>query len=541
MNGKKAGGGIRRAVCTLLVACLAASCLVQPLKASAPPAAKDAESAKALMEANISFKSAVFSGKKFPEYDFRDPGKAKKWLGSYRLQAVFYNSAFRKVTAAAKPGRYGAIVKITPKTGRPFYRFVSLWRKAARADTEKSRKRTDNKIEAIGILAPGLAERLKKIVDRDNDPRLRAALRAASGERINTTVVADADDRQWWVTMKRRFYGPNKAYMKRFVSPRPIKGKAAPVLRNGTLAQAGMKPDADAKIDELLKAWAADSEEAFAVCIARHGIIVLHRGYGKRAGKPMTVNTKSWMASMTKLLCGTLMMMLVEQGVDLDDRVDKYLPAFGAAKVDTPLTIRHLYTHTNGLSGHWGDLLNDLEERVANYYPYLEVGKKHAYNGVGYALGGKIIEAVSGESLPAFYKKHLLGPLGCAGTTVADTSGGAWSVPMDIAKVAQMLLNRGAYGKMRFFSEKTFEKMLPVSLRDAVGLDSRLQWGVGTTWFRGNGLGKGTFGHGAASGATLRIDPQNDLLIVMTRNKWGRNYRKYHSKFIRTVAEAIAD
>jgi hypothetical protein len=30
-----------------------------------------------------------------------------------------------------------------------------------------------------------------------------------------------------------------------------------------------------------------------------------------------------------------------------------------------PLTIRHLYTHTNGLWDHWGDELSDFEEVVA--------------------------------------------------------------------------------------------------------------------------------------------------------------------------------
>jgi hypothetical protein len=32
----------------------------------------------------------------------------------------------------------------------------------------------------------------------------------------------------------------------------------------------------------------------------------------------------------------------------------------------------------------------------------------------------------------------------------------------------------------------------------------------------------------------------NDLLIVMTRNGAGTNYEKYHPRFIRAVADAIA-
>ena len=60
-----------------------------------------------------------------------------------------------------------------------------------------------------------------------------------------------------------------------------------------------MKPDAAGKIDAVCREWAADDDRAFAVCIVRHGVIVLHRAYGTRDGRPITVHTKSWMASIT--------------------------------------------------------------------------------------------------------------------------------------------------------------------------------------------------------------------------------------------------
>jgi len=163
-----------------------------------------------------------------------------------------------------------------------------------------------------------------------------------------------------------------------------------------------------------------------------------------RDGKAMTVTDKSWMASITKLLSGTLMMMLVDKGlVALDDPVDKYLPVFRDVEVERPLTIRRLYVHTNGLWGHWGDDLNDFEETIACYYPYLKVAQRHAYNGAGYALGGKIIEVVSGEAIPQFYKEHLLAPLGCENTSVVGTSFDTRSVPLDIARIR----TRGKDGK----------------------------------------------------------------------------------------------
>ena len=303
-----------------------------------------------------------------------------------------------------------------------------------------------------------------------------------------------------------------------------------------------MKADAATKIDAVLTEWAGDTDEAFAVCVVRHGVIVLHKAYGTRDGKPMTVTTPSWMASLTKLMSGSLIMMLVDQGrIDLDDRADEYLPPLRQVPTNKSLTIRHLYTHTSGMQWHWGDYANDMEQRITAMLPFYKVGEKYAYNGTGMALACKILEGVSGESLPAFYRKHLLGPLGCRDTLVGNASSDARSVPLDIARIGQMLLNKGAYGKMRFFSEQTFEKMLPRRLTQVLGPDTDRVYGIGTSLFDKEGLGAGTFAHGAASGATLRIDPVNDVVIVMTRNAAGKDRNKYHQKFIDAILQGIAD
>jgi len=51
----------------------------------------------------------------------------------------------------------------------------------------------------------------------------------------------------------------------------------------------------------------------------------------------------------------------------------------------------------------------------------VRVGREWAYTGTGNIVGGKIIEAISGEAMPRFYHKHLFGPLGCVDTDVTDT------------------------------------------------------------------------------------------------------------------------
>ena len=512
-----------------------------------------------LLDQRMVFKPYGFTGEKFPTADFEHPLQVENLIGPYTIHIRYYDKDFRSVNSADKQGRYGAVIEITPDNGRMFRRFRTLVRLStpmpgwdaplstvpwASADFKTSIELRDQlgvTLDATTRQSKAISDFTKWSLDRSFRNNAEATVLLAGLYETGTDASNDvwAMDRQWWVTLKRKLYGSEEHLPDSFVCPRPIKAQKAPVVREGTLAEAGMTVDAVQKIDEVCQKWAADSDEGFAVCIVRHGVIALHKAYGMRDGKLMTVGDKSWMASITKLLSGTLMMMLVDQGlVGLDHRVDKYLPVFRDIEVEKPLTIRRLYVHTNGLWGHWGDELSDFEERIASYYPYLEVARRHAYNGAGYALGGKIIEMVSGEAIPQFYRSHLLQPLGCENTDVVGTSFDARSVPLDIARIGQMLLNQGAYGDHRFFSEETFQKMLPTPMEKLAGGGGPKSWGIGNTWMMGK-LSDKTFGHGAASAATFVIDPAHELVVVMTRNRAGKNFSKYHPKFVDAIVAGI--
>jgi CubicO group peptidase (beta-lactamase class C family) len=514
----------------------------------------DQQRARAFMEASPAFQPAVFSGEAFPTCQFERPLLVEELIGPYAIDVTFYDNDGRVVTTADKPGRYGAVVKVRADDGRSYTRFRTLFRQPRPLDWWAHELK--GSIELPGELGidPAVAARRREDVNRhlkqslaertwrgDELAKLLAGLYETRPDE-DVTVYNDwqSRDRQWWVGLKRKLNGNDRRFARPFVCPRPIEGKPAPVLRPGTAAEAGMKGDAAAKLDALLTEWAADSDQAFIACVARRGVIVLHKAYGTRDGQAMTTHAKSWMASLTKLLQGTCMMMLVDQGlVDLDENVGKYLPELAGAKVATPMTVRHLFTHTAGMWGHWGDDVNDLEHVVAEYYPHLEIGRKHEYNGMSLSLASKIIEQVSGEALPAFYKRHLLDPLGCAETDVTTSSYDAQSTAMDMARIGQMLLNAGAYGDKRFFSRQTLERMLPTRLTKVLGPDTKVVWGIGCVWMSSEVLGERTFGHGSAASATLRIGLANDLVVSMTRNTAGRNFGKYHERFLKLVADSM--
>ncbi|HIJ64914.1 MAG TPA: serine hydrolase [Candidatus Hydrogenedentes bacterium] len=517
--------------------------------------------AKMLTEAKLRLKPFVFTGADFPACDFEDPQEVAKFLREYAIKTTYYDKTYTLVSKAESPGRYGAVIDIVPEDGRPIRRFRTLFRlpESAEAfpwwtfdssasillppaygiDPAVLREHKRNVSDYLGML---FFENLGKST---SGATLLAGLYEGlpMGREAGAFEDVDAVDRQWRVGLKRQLFGTAERWPGAFICPRPIEGKPAPILRKGSEKEAGVKPGAGKRIDAVLRAWAADSDEAFAACVARNGVVFLHEAYGQRDGRPMTTTTKSWMASLTKLLSATLMMMLVDQDlVGLDDTVDTFLPPFRDIEAPKPLTVGNLYNHTGGLWGHWGDDLHDFEEVIAGYYPFLKVGEEFVYDGAGPALGSKIIETISGEALPMFYRKHLLEPLGCTNTDVTNSSYDAQSVPEDMAKVGQMLLNGGAYGDMRFFSPETLEQMLPRKLTKELGeRGENIVWGIGTMALPEKGLGERTFAHSAASAATLRIDPETGLVISMTRNGAGANFAEYHEKFIAAIVDNLVD
>jgi len=115
-----------------------------------------------------------------------------------------------------------------------------------------------------------------------------------------------------------------------------------------------------------------------------------------------------------------------------------------------------------------------------------------------------------------------------------NTYGGLYCSSADLARLGQMLLNKGIYNGFKFFSEQSFEKMLPEKLPV-----SDRKWGIGTSPMEGHGLSETAFGHFAASGSVFRIDPKNDLIIISARNKPGKYHDEFENKLIESCTELI--
>ncbi|MBA4190179.1 MAG: serine hydrolase [Planctomycetaceae bacterium] len=274
---------------------------------------------------------------------------------------------------------------------------------------------------------------------------------------------------------------------------------------------------------------------------------------------PMTTDSLFWIASQTKPITATALMLLVDEGkVKIEDPVEKYIPEFKeiqfkGEKLKTPITIRQILSHTSGLpfkSAEEAPTLDKLtiKECVASYVKTpltSEPGTKYLYSNAGINTAGRIIEVVSGLSYEDFLDKRLFGPLGMKDTTFwpseeqvkrlakvykpsADKKGlevstigalqypltdrkrqpmpggGLFSTAADVAKFCQMLLNNGKVGDKQLLSEASVKalttKQTPDSLKDSYGL--------------GFSVGGGGFGHGGALSTNMNIDTKHGLVTV---------------------------
>ena len=147
------------------------------------------------------------------------------------------------------------------------------------------------------------------------------------------------------------------------------------------------------------------------------------------ARTPMRTDALFWIASMTKSLTGTALMMLVDEGkVSLDDPVEKYLPEFKGQMVagdkdqplhppKHPITVREIMDHTSGLvranepTLKHPPTLKEFVAQIASIPLYREPGTKYEYNNCGIDTGGRIIEVVSGMPYVDFMQQRLFTPL----------------------------------------------------------------------------------------------------------------------------------
>jgi len=219
----------------------------------------------------------------------------------------------------------------------------------------------------------------------------------------------------------------------------------------------GFSPARLGRITTLMQRYVDDGKLAGIIAtVARRGQTAYMEKFGMidiEANKPMEFDAIFRIASMTKPITSVAVMMLYEEGhFHLNTPISNFIPGFKDTKVfvreaddgsievadlERPLTFRHLFTHTAGLSYGWKEddpvdrqyqkaqkesgidmrkaTVKDLVESLTTLPLAFQPGTKWRYS---YAIDvlGYIIEVISGKSLDAFLKERLFAPLGMVDT-----------------------------------------------------------------------------------------------------------------------------
>ena len=105
--------------------------------------------------------------------------------------------------------------------------------------------------------------------------------------------------------------------------------------------------------DVVSNTYNAYDLKGISVAVVYGGNVAYANAFGDKNedGDPFTIETKSLLASVSKLITGVMAMRLVENGEwALDDDIGDYVPAYN----NSGITIRHLLSHMSGMS-HYSD------------------------------------------------------------------------------------------------------------------------------------------------------------------------------------------
>ena len=354
--------------------------------------------------------------------------------------------------------------------------------------------------------------------------------------------------------------------------------------------------------------------------VARDGKIVDFETYGYRDVEkklPMERDTICRVYSMSKIITCVATLILIEEGkISLSDPVSKYLPELKDMKVWTggtqdapkledlkrPITIKHLMTHTSGLTydfagdddlaklwksaNLWtGPGLTNFTAKLSKLPLKHQPGDAYTY-GVNQDVQGALIERVSGKTFGTFLQERIFGPLKMKDTgfdvpaekmnrlaktyknapdgkfvedaPILETwpeggrgieAGGAgiFSTVGDYARFAQMLCNGGTLDGKRILGRKTIELMTAdhmVTLPNNQGATRQKGYGLGVEVT--TSLGQlampssiGQYGWYGAATTYCQIDPKERLVAIAMAQHLPFNEHQFFAAFQTAYYQAL--
>lgn len=191
--------------------------------------------------------------------------------------------------------------------------------------------------------------------------------------------------------------------------------------------------DIEAFISGVVETHLKNKHVAGAVAsVVKDGKLLFAKGYGYADIKNQVPvdpeKTLFRIGSISKLFVWTAIMQLHSQGkLDLDADINKYLKDFKIpATYKTPITLKHLMTHTPGFEDLVVGLFSKDAERVVALSEILKnemparvrpPGELASYSNHGTGIAAYIVEQVSGMEWNRYVEQNIIKPLGLQHTT----------------------------------------------------------------------------------------------------------------------------
>ncbi len=320
--------------------------------------------------------------------------------------------------------------------------------------------------------------------------------------------------------------------------------------------------------------------------------------------KPVEDNTIFRIFSMTKPITAVALMTLYEQGkFQLDDKISKFIPEFAGTmvyksvgksyKLEKPveeITIRHLLTHTSGISygwdykstvdslyrvskvGGWDSTIGEKVKLLASLPLNFQPGTKWQY-GLSIDVAGYLVEVLSGMPLDVYFKTRIFDPLKMIDTgfytpdgkqdrlaelyridkegklhpsdnftgsafknppTLFSGGGGLVSTMNDYSRFCLMLRNGGILDGERILKPETVKMIMSDQLPKAVKYRDGYGHGLSGEYKFENG----EYSWSGAASTNFWIDPEKDLIII-TYTQMMPTTKEYANKFKDLIYKAI--
>ena len=291
------------------------------------------------------------------------------------------------------------------------------------------------------------------------------------------------------------------------------------------------------------------------VAVVQNGEVVQQLNYGvtdRTTERPVTDSTIFQLASATKIVAGTAVMMLVEEErLTLDDSVHTHLSTLPEAW--RGVTIRQAMSHTSALPSLIDPQTGDLHGGSTMEAAWSAVQKKPLkdtttttwrYNQTGFEIVRRIIESVSGKSWETFAQERIFAPVGMESTFFVGqpapdssrlatpyrngddafdfanayeyyipTAAGLFSTTADLATFAQALSSGtllGAEVREEMWTSVPFEETTIDAVKGyGIGWTVDAQDGHRRVWHSGGGK------------AAIMHYPDNDLTVILLTNRTG--------------------